>query len=206
MRQDKIIGGVLAVSFVLALGGIGFFIWKAQSKQTPSNKTTVQKKAAQSNTGGSGLAVVNNNGIGGGIAAEGQAQALGSNTQQKQQSQQKTINFTEYEKYKDAKSALFGEITPGTGAEAVANKELSIGYKVWLTNGQLIDQTGTQQFTFVMGEKKVIPGLEQGIYGMKVGGKRLIIVPPAVAYGEQGKEGIPPNSVLVFEVELIDLR
>lgn len=206
MQKDKIVGGVLAASFVLVLGGVGFFVWQAQNTKPASDKAVSQKKVTKSSSENSGLAVVNNNGIGGGIAAEGQAQALGSSTEQKKQSQQKTINFAEYDKYKDAKSALFGEITPGTGAEAVANKELSISYKVWLTNGQLIDQTGSQQFTFVLGANKVIPGLEQGVAGMKVGGKRLIIAPPATAYGEKGKEGVPPNSVLVFEVELIDLR
>lgn len=205
MQKDKIIGGVLAASFILVLGGIGFFVWRAQSTKPVTNKVATQKKTTKYDSDNGGLAVVNNNGIGGGIAAEGQAQSLDATTQ-KQQAQNRAPDFTQYDKYKDAKTALFGEITTGTGAEAVADKELSITYKVWLTNGQLIDQTGSQQFTFVMGAKKVIPGLEQGVAGMRVGGRRLVIAPPATAYGDKGKEGIPPNSVLVFEVELVDLR
>ncbi len=60
-----------------------------------------------------------------------------------------------------------------------------------------------EPFTFVLGKKQVIPGWEFGIQGMKVGGRRELIIPPAVAYGSKGTAGIPPNETLIFVVDLL---
>ncbi len=89
---------------------------------------------------------------------------------------------------------------------------LGWAYKGYLTNNTLFDQSRTdasgkvEALSFNLGEHKVIPGLEQGVAGMKVGGKRIIIVPPAVGYGATGKDPIPPNAVLIFEVELFSVK
>jgi hypothetical protein len=121
--------------------------------------------------------------------------------------------FGQYDIYKDAKytTALFGEVKPGTGDEvtaATSGKTLIVNYSGWLTNGQMFDQniSSTKPFSFVYGKGSVIPGWEQGIFGMKVGGERLLIVPPAVGYGATGQGPIPGNSVLIFDVKLIGIQ
>lgn len=120
--------------------------------------------------------------------------------------------FVQYEKYKDGTSALFGELQVGTGDELTADKKAAVYYKGWLTNGQLFDATQAdkdgklQPFVFTMGAHQVIPGWEQAIFGMKVGGKRLLIVPPSVGYGPTGQGPIPGNAVLVFQVELLAVQ
>lgn len=111
--------------------------------------------------------------------------------------------FGSYEKYKNEQNTLFGDIQKGDGLEAVVGKKVAVSYKGWLTSGELFDQSkGGSPFIFTIGEHRVIPGWEQGIVGMKVGGTRLLIVPPAVGYGAEGKSPIPPNAVLIFEVSL----
>ncbi len=100
----------------------------------------------------------------------------------------------------------------GTGTEFGTNMKGAVLYKGWLTNGQMFDMSRTddkgqlQPFIFTMGENTVIPGWEQGLAGMKVGGTRLLIVPPAAGYGPSGKDPIPGNSVLVFVVQLLEVR
>ena len=120
--------------------------------------------------------------------------------------------FSQYEKYKTSTSALFGDIEVGQGDELTANKKAAVYYKGWLTNGQLFDASRPgsdgklQSFIFTLGAHAVIPGWEQGIAGMKVGGKRLIIVPPVVGYGAAGQGTIPGNALLVFEVQLLAVQ
>ena len=120
--------------------------------------------------------------------------------------------FGEYDKYKDGQNALFGEMQVGTGAELTAGKKAAVLYMGWLTNGTLFDQSPTgsdgkmQAYPFTMGAHQVIPGREQGLAGMKVGGVRLVIVPPAVGYGAQGQGPIPGNAVLVFYVRLVAVQ
>ncbi len=116
--------------------------------------------------------------------------------------------FGEYEKYKTAEHALFGEMQVGNGAELTANHKAAVYYRGWLTNGQLFDQSRAgsdsklQPFVFTMGAHQVIAGWEEALAGMKVGGVRLVIIPPVVGYGTTGQGSIPPNAVLVFQVQL----
>jgi len=96
----------------------------------------------------------------------------------------------------------------GTGAEAVDGKTVVVNYTGKLPDGTVFDSTKDRQpFDFVMGSNQVIPGWNQGLRGMKVGGKRTITIPSGLAYGAQGAEGaIPPNTDITFEVELLDVR
>jgi peptidylprolyl isomerase len=96
----------------------------------------------------------------------------------------------------------------GTGAEAVPGKTLSVHYTGKLENGKVFDSSvGKDPLTFVLGSGQLIPGFEQGVTGMKAGGKRVITIPPSLGYGEQGAgEAIPPNSTLIFELELVDVK
>jgi FKBP-type peptidyl-prolyl cis-trans isomerase FkpA len=105
--------------------------------------------------------------------------------------------------------------TPGTGAEAVSGKTVKVQYTGWLYNTTMANNKGTQfdtsvgkaPFTFTIGANQVIPGFEQGVIGMRVGGKRTVVIPSALGYGTQGAGGgaIPPNSGLVFDLELIEV-
>ena len=106
------------------------------------------------------------------------------------------------------------ELRLGTGADAVAGKTVSVDYALWLysltgvdNKGTLIDTSvGRTPYAFVLGTGAVIPGFDQGVTGMKVGGVRRVIVPPALAYGATGNQGIPPNANLVFEIELLNVQ
>jgi len=94
----------------------------------------------------------------------------------------------------------------GTGAEAVNGKKLTVKYTGWLYSTTAADNKGTQfetsTFTFTLGVDAVIAGWTQGIPGMKVGGKRTLHIPATLAYGKNGRGPIPPNTGLVFDVEL----
>ncbi len=92
----------------------------------------------------------------------------------------------------------------GTGAEAQAGSIVSVHYTGKLSDGTVFDTSvGKAPIEFPLGTGYVIPGWDQGIVGMKVGGKRLLIVPPELGYGAQANGPIPGNSTLIFEVELV---
>jgi len=97
--------------------------------------------------------------------------------------------------------------TVGTGAEATAGKRATVDYTLWLYDASKSDFKGVQKdagkaFPFTVGGQGVIPGFDQGVAGMKVGGKRTVLVPSSLGYGVAGSKGIPGNSGLVFEVIL----
>lgn len=101
------------------------------------------------------------------------------------------------------------DLAVGTGAEALAGRRLQVNYSGWLPNGTLFDTSlreGRTPFVFTLGRQEVIAGWDEGIVGMKVGGKRRLVLPSALGYGAQGTGGIPPNSVLIFDVELLSSR
>lgn len=95
----------------------------------------------------------------------------------------------------------------GTGDEAVAGAKVTVHYMGTLTDGTMFDASrnhGNDGFTFTLGAGQVIKGWDQGVAGMKVGGKRKLTIPSDLAYGPSGIGGvIPPNATLVFEVELL---
>src|SRR6185437_4121724 len=94
--------------------------------------------------------------------------------------------------------------TVGTGTEAVAGDLVTVNYTGKLANGTVFDTSvGKTPFEFVLGAGQVIPGWDQGVAGMKVGGKRILIIPPGLAYGPNDYGPIPGNSTLTFEVELL---
>jgi FKBP-type peptidyl-prolyl cis-trans isomerase len=98
----------------------------------------------------------------------------------------------------------------GTGAEAKSGEKVTVHYTGWLYNngqkGKKFDSSVDrgEPFTFNLGAGQVIPGWDQGVAGMKVGGKRTLIIPADLAYGSRGAGGvIPPNATLMFDVELL---
>ncbi len=96
----------------------------------------------------------------------------------------------------------------GKGADALAGKEVTVHYTGWLTSGTKFDSSKDSNDTFVfrLGAGMVIKGWDEGVAGMKVGGKRKLVIPASLGYGSRGVDVIPPNAVLVFDVELLGVR
>lgn len=101
------------------------------------------------------------------------------------------------------------DLAPGKGAEAKAGDTVKVHYVGTLANGEKFDASkdhGTEPFTFELGKGRVIKGWDDGVAGMKVGGKRKLTIPPHLGYGARGAGAkIPPSSTLVFEVELVEI-
>ena|ERR1051325_10479619 len=104
----------------------------------------------------------------------------------------------------------YWDIKVGTGDEAKSGKTVTVHYTGWLTNGKKFDSSVDrgQPFNFPLGGGKVIKGWDEGVKGMKVGGKRQLRIPPDLAYGDQNVGGglIPPKSTLIFDVELLGVK
>jgi FKBP-type peptidyl-prolyl cis-trans isomerase FkpA len=101
---------------------------------------------------------------------------------------------------------IIEDVTVGEGAVAAAGQKVTVHYTGWLTNGSKFDSSKDRNdpFVFPLGGGRVIKGWDEGVQGMKVGGKRKLTIPPALGYGARGAGGaIPPNATLVFEVELL---
>ena len=100
----------------------------------------------------------------------------------------------------------FIDLKVGTGDVAQKDRQLTVQYTGWTSDGKKFDSSRDrgQPFQFVLGQKQVIPGWDEGVAGMKPGGKRKLTVPPALGYGAQGQPPtIPPNATLVFDIELV---
>jgi FKBP-type peptidyl-prolyl cis-trans isomerase len=101
------------------------------------------------------------------------------------------------------------EVEAGTGAEAAAGKVVSVHYTGKFQDGKVFDSSipRGEPITFPLGKGSVIKGWDEGIALMKVGGKAQLIIPPNLAYGENGASGvIPPNATLIFDVELVSIK
>ena len=108
------------------------------------------------------------------------------------------------------------DVKQGTGAEAVTGKAVVVHYTGWLYDPAKPEGKGVQfdsslerkvPFGFILGAGKVIRGWDEGVAGMKVGGKRTLIIPPDMGYGARGAGGvIPPNATLIFDVELLEVK
>ncbi|MCC7500297.1 FKBP-type peptidyl-prolyl cis-trans isomerase [Candidatus Nomurabacteria bacterium] len=95
----------------------------------------------------------------------------------------------------------------GTGATAEVGKSVTVNYTGRFADGRVFDTSiGREPFTFTLGAGSVIAGWDQGLQGMQVGGKRLLIVPPSLGYGAMDYGPIPGNSTLIFEVELLSVQ
>jgi FKBP-type peptidyl-prolyl cis-trans isomerase len=107
-----------------------------------------------------------------------------------------------------ASGVEYWDIKVGTGATAVTGKTVKVHYTGWLTTGKKFDSSvdrGTP-FDFPLGGGQVIKGWDEGVAGMKVGGKRQLRIPPVAGYGARGAGGvIPPNAILIFDVELLEV-
>lgn len=99
------------------------------------------------------------------------------------------------------------DITEGNGPAAKSGDSVSVHCTGRLVTGTQFDSSvGREPFNFTLGQGKVIAGWDQGVVGMKVGGKRKLVIPPELGYGETGQGKIPPNAELHFEIELLSIR
>jgi FKBP-type peptidyl-prolyl cis-trans isomerase len=109
------------------------------------------------------------------------------------------------------------DLVAGTGNPAVVGNTATVNYTLWLFNAAGVESKGTRiqsstdpggaPFPLLLGARQVIPGFEQAVLGMRVGGRRRVYIPASLGYGSQGSAqgGIPPNAALVFEIELVSL-
>jgi FKBP-type peptidyl-prolyl cis-trans isomerase FkpA len=107
------------------------------------------------------------------------------------------------------------DVVPGSGPEAREGRRVAVHYTGWLYHPDKPDHHGRkfdsshdrgEPIEFTIGAGEMIPGWDQGVAGMKVGGKRTLVIPPSLAYGRRGRDGIPGNATLVFDVELMAVR
>lgn len=204
---------VTVFSIVLIGGVIGFAVWKAQAPATP--KTSVQPASADG-SGSSSLNVVSSSATPlGNLPGENNSNqqnnsssnnAGGTTSNSSKKTTVDPSSFKEYEKYKTEKNALFGDVSVGNGAVIGKGSRIAVNYRGWLTDGTKFDENidPSKPLIFTVGEGKVIAGFEQGVTGMKVGGERLLIIPPSAGYGALPQGPIPGNSVLVFDVTILE--
>lgn len=107
-----------------------------------------------------------------------------------------------------ASGLFYEDVTAGAGAEARAGNVVRVNYSGWLPNGTLFDANTdpANPLEFLLGAGVVIPGWDEGVAGMRVGGVRKLVIPPALGYGNRAVGPIPANSVLIFEVRLIGIQ
>ena len=106
------------------------------------------------------------------------------------------------------------DLAVGTGSEAINGDLVTVAYTGWLydttktgNKGAKFDEaTAASPFTFQLGKAAVIAGWDQGVVGMRVGGKRVLVIPPGLAYGAEAKGSIPANSTLLFEIEVLAIK
>lgn len=234
--KNKYLGVAAGCLGVLVVLGAGIWLWHGQHHNSQLGQQLDTARSAVADTGGAPSQNVPLNqtlttpdassglSVGSSSPANGLGQTGGSQQSQSTPSSASSASgsaassafdpstFAQYDKYKASTAALFGDVQKGTGTALAANHKAAVLYKGWLTNGQLFDESKVgsdgkyQPFVFTEGAHQVIPGWEQGLDGMKVGGVRLLIVPPSVGYGTTGQGSIPPNAVLIFQVQLLDVQ
>jgi FKBP-type peptidyl-prolyl cis-trans isomerase FkpA len=116
--------------------------------------------------------------------------------------------YNEDELFTKPSGVKYKELTIGKGDQALLGKTVVVKYTGYLTDGTKFDSSADQgkPLEFTLGKGEVIEGFDDGVFGMKVGGKRQLVIPPEVGYGEAGSGKIPPNATLVFVVKLEEVK
>lgn len=219
MFRNKYIFWGIIVTLLLALACAGsWFLFihgsgtnlqhaSAEAGNSANDNATVGNTNAQTISGATTNTGITING-----GASGSSSDVNANSSSDPAKLIDPTTFAQYDKYKDAQSASYIDLQKGTGDTVSEGKTAVVVYRGWLTNGTLFDESKVssdgklQAFSFVIGQHQVIAGWEQAVNGMKVGGVRLLIIPPAAGYGATGQGSIPGNSVLVFQVQLVQVQ
>lgn len=206
--------GLLAV---LVLGVGGWFLVAHKNTKSITNLASGAASGASQDVSTSDPQTIDGSGsVGSGITIDGnstgsQQQSSGSASSSASSVLDPTT-FAQYDKYKDAQATSYVDLQQGTGTAIAAGSQVAVVYKGWLTNGTLFDETKAgsdgklQAFSFAEGQHQVIAGWEQGLLGVKEGGVRFLIIPPALGYGTTGQGPIPGNSVLIFQVQVVQVK
>ncbi len=108
-----------------------------------------------------------------------------------------------------ASGLKYTEIKEGSGTAATNGKKVMVHYVGTLENGKVFDSSlnTNQPLNFILGSGEMVPGFDEGILNMKVGGRRKLVIPPNLAWGSEGAQGvIPPNATVIFDIELLDVK
>jgi FKBP-type peptidyl-prolyl cis-trans isomerase FkpA len=215
MARKKILL-IVGACIVIACLGTGLVVVLKHNNTKPVNNNVSTRNASSNSS-----LPVGDSSPGNGIEQAGGSQnsspSATNDTQAQITAMTNPSNFGQYDtaKYKNASEAFFANLQTGTGTTlSKAGQKAVIIYRGWLTNGKLFDETQVNskgqneafEYTYGANPAQVIPGLEEGMAGMKVGGVRLLIVPPAAGYGAKANGSIPANSVLIFEVQLAEIQ
>lgn len=109
---------------------------------------------------------------------------------------------------KNANGLYFKELVVGTGTLAQDGKQVGVRYKGQLPDAFVFDENAPPKpvFSFRLGAGEVVPGFDQGTRGMRIGGKRQVIIPPVLGYGSRGSGSVPPYAILIFTIDLISVQ
>lgn len=222
-KNKYVFWGFVGIWVALLVGaGAWFVISRGDDSKSTASLTRAVSDGAGTGSGQS-QTIENPGTIGTGITingntASGSGQTLGNSTGSSNASSSDVsklldpTTFAQYDKYKNDQNTRYIDLQAGAGDAVAEGKTAVVLYKGWLTNGSLFDESKQgsdgkyQAFSFVQGQHQVISGWEDGLTGMKAGGVRLLIIPPAAGYGATGQGPIPGNSVLVFQVQLVQVQ
>lgn len=196
---------VILLTLFLSAGMGAYYVWDKRNEESENGKympgTTAEQQLSSPSRSNQNQP-----------ANQGGLKVMGATGQNSSNSIPGPENFEQYEQYANNQNTVFIDVQVGTGNAAKTGDNVSMVYKGWLTNGELFDESRknelgqTEALTFALGSGQVIQGWEQGIVGMKEGGKRRLIIPASAGYGEMGQGPIPPNSMLIFDVELVQVQ
>ena len=234
MNKQKAILILLVIFALILLGVAGFFVWRTffvKEKAVQSVSSSSDANVTQPLTPAQGSSISLNPSSGAtksdpnalsvkepsDISASlgsGQKQSASSGSSSSNSSQNipGPETFGAFEQYKDSQSVMYQDLQVGTGAEVTADSQVAVLYKGYLTSGALFDQSRAgndgklQPFIFSPAAGQVIGGFAQGVMGTKAGSVRRVIIPPTLGYGAEAQNGIPANSVLVFDIQVISVQ
>lgn len=182
-------GNNTLLKIVAGLAAVGLWIMASKSQQPPAPEAPATQEVEQHHEG---------DGHDHSASKESSAQNTNKDAKGKKMSTQQ-----------DVTELQITDIEVGSGDEAKAGDKVTVHYRGTLTNGKEFDASynRNQPFSFGLGAGQVIQGWDKGVAGMKVGGKRKLVIPPSMGYGARGAGGaIPPNATLIFEVELLKVN
>jgi FKBP-type peptidyl-prolyl cis-trans isomerase len=215
MTKTQIITTTVIASLIVAvgMGAILYFLVDNQFNKISQNNLKTNSYSATApdtipltdNSSQQNSSALSVNDTANNSANLGSGTSKAKNTQNNNTSQE---DFSQYAQYKDKSEVFFGEIKEGNGTVAQKDSQLAVTYVGYLTDGSVFDQSKSsngqkEPLLFKLGAGQLIPGFEQGVAGMKVGGQRRVIIPPSLGYGDKAQGSIPANSVLIFDIQLL---